>query len=107
MSSTPRSHDAYVDSSAFLDRSDSFHPLFRLLFATPPRLTTTPLVVAETQAWFLRRYDTARSLQFLALVEELAPLSILSVGAAEMVGGAEILRRHSDQDLTMTDAVGL
>src|SRR5207302_4237245 len=42
--------EAYVDTSAliaFLDRSDSFHPLFRRLFSNPPRLVTSALVVAE------------------------------------------------------------
>ena len=74
MSSTARSPEAYVDTSAlisFLDRSDTWHPLFRQLFAKPPRLVTTPLVVAEGHAWFVRRYDASRALLFLAFVEEL------------------------------------
>ena len=101
---------AYVDTSAFIafaDRSDGFHSLFRRLFADPPTLVTTPLVVAEGHAWFLRRYDRIRALQFLVLIEELAPLSIASVGPREQTGGAEMLRRFPDQDLTITDAVGL
>ncbi len=110
MSSTARSLDGYVDSSAFvalLDRSDSHHALFRRHFATPPRLVTTPLVVAESQAWFLRRYDAMRGLQFLAFLEELAPLEILPVDATDILGGTEMLRRFADQQLTLTDAVGL
>jgi len=42
--------EAYVDTSAliaFADRSDTYHPLFRRLFSSPPRLITTPLVIAE------------------------------------------------------------
>lgn len=57
---------AYVDTSAlisFLDKSDSFHALFRRLFSDPPRLITSALVVSEGQGWFLRRYDTSRALQ--------------------------------------------
>jgi predicted nucleic acid-binding protein len=52
--------DAYVDTSAliaFVDRSDTYHLTFRRLFAKPPALLTTTLVIAEGHAWFLRRYD--------------------------------------------------
>ena len=64
--------EGYVDTSAliaFLDRSDSHHLTFRALFADPPALLTTTLVIAEGHAWFLRRYDRTRALQFLALIE--------------------------------------
>lgn len=105
-----RSPEAYVDSSAFvalLDRSDSHHPLFRLLFSRPPRIATTSLVIAETQAWLVRRLDPTRGLQFLSLVEQLTPLTIVAVDVPEIRGGTEMLRRFSDQRLTLTDAVGL
>jgi predicted nucleic acid-binding protein len=102
--------EAYVDTSAliaFADRSDSHHPLFRRLFADPPALVTTTLVVAEGHGWFLRRYDRSRALQFIAMIEAMAPLRLLGVGPAEQAAGVRLLRRFSDQDLTMTDAVGL
>lgn len=102
--------DSYVDTSAliaFVDRSDSYHPLFRRLFSQPPPLVTTTLVVAEGHAWFLRRYDRTRALLFLAMIEAMAPLKIASVGSAEQTGAGVLLRRYSDQNLTMTDAVGL
>jgi predicted nucleic acid-binding protein len=102
--------EAYVDTSAliaFTDRSDSYHALFRRLFSAPPQLLTTTLVVAEGHAWFLRRYDRTRALQFLAMIEAMKPLDIASVGAAEQTGAGILLRRYSDQNLTMTDAVGL
>ena len=102
--------EAYVDTSAliaFADRSDSYHPLFRRLFSAPPPLVTTMLVVAEGHGWFLRRYDRTRALQFLAMIEAMAPLKIASVGAAEQTGAGALLRRYSDQNLTLTDAVGL
>lgn len=105
-----RSPEAYLDTSAliaFADRSDSHHPLFRRLFAGPPVLVTTALVVAEGHAWFLRRYDTNRALQFLAMIEEMRFVSVVAVGKREMAGGAALLRRFSDQALTMADAVGL
>jgi len=102
--------DAYVDTSAliaFADRSDTHHLTFRRLFAQPPSLLTTTLVIAEGHAWFLRRYDRTRVLQFLAMVEDMSPLSVATVGPSEQRKAADILRRFSDQDLTMTDAVGL
>lgn len=105
-----KSHDAYVDTSAliaFVDRSDTYHPLFRQLFAKPPKLLTTSLVVSEGHAWFLRRYDRTRALQFLGLIESLRPLSIASVGPKELDTGAAVMRKFADQDLTLTDAVGL
>jgi predicted nucleic acid-binding protein len=63
--------------------------------------------VGEGQAWFLKRYDRMRALQFVSFFEELRPLQVVEVGHDELLGGARILRRFSDQDLTMADAVGL
>jgi predicted nucleic acid-binding protein len=101
---------AYVDTSAliaFLDRSDSHHALFRRLFGDPPPLVTTVLVLAEGHGWFLKRFDRTRALQFIAFIEALRPLHVVPVGAAENAGGARVLRRFADQDMTLTDAVGI
>ena len=105
-----RRTDTYVDTSAliaFVDRSDSHHMLFRRLFSEPPDLVTTTLVVAEGHGWFLKRYDRARALQFLCLIEDMKPLRVIAVGPAEHAGGVRMLRKFSDQDLSLTDAVGL
>jgi predicted nucleic acid-binding protein len=102
--------EVYVDTSAFIafvDRSDTHHTLFRRLFSEPPGIFTTTLVIAEGHAWFLRRYDRFRALQFLAMIEDLEPLKVRQVGSAEQTGATQLLRRFSDQDLTLTDAVGL
>lgn len=102
--------EAYVDTSAFiafLDRSDSHHALFRRLFSELPPVVTTTLVIAEGHAWFLRRYDRTRALQFLSMIEDMEPLEVAPVGLAEQVGAVRLLRRFSDQNLTLTDAVGL
>jgi predicted nucleic acid-binding protein len=104
------SAECYVDTSAliaFVDRSDSYHPLFRRLFAEPPPLLTTALVIAEGQAWFLRRYDRQRGLQFLAMIEAMTPLTVVAVGSQEQAAAVDLVRQFSDQDLTLTDAVGL
>ena len=101
---------AYVDTSAliaFLDKSDSYHALFRRLFADPPALVSSALVIAEGHGWFLKRFDRTRALQFVAFIEELRPLRLMPVGSDEHVGGVRFLRKFSDQDLTLTDAVGL
>jgi predicted nucleic acid-binding protein len=92
---------------AFADRSDTYHQLFRRLFASPPSLITTPLVVAEGHGWFLRRYDRTRALQFVSMIESMTPLQILSIGASEQRAAARVLRKYADQDLTIADAMGL
>jgi predicted nucleic acid-binding protein len=100
----------YVDTSAliaFLDRSDSFHPLFRRLFAAPPALITSPLVIAEGHGWFLRRHDRGRALQFLAFIEALTPLRVEPLTRREQDAATGLLRRFADQDLTLADALGL
>jgi predicted nucleic acid-binding protein len=105
-----RGTEAYVDTSAFIsfaDRSDTHHHVFRRLFGEPPRLLTTALVIAEGHGWFLRRYDPGRALQFLAMIESMDPLRVHAVGPAELEGGLKLLRRFSDQQPTLTDAVGL
>ncbi len=105
-----RKTEAYVDTSAliaFADRSDTYHPLFRRLFADPPKLLTTTLVVAEGHGWFLKRYDLTRALQFLAMVETMQPMMVVAVGPRQQHAATEMLRKSSDQDLTLTDAVGL
>ncbi|MBI4558067.1 MAG: type II toxin-antitoxin system VapC family toxin [Candidatus Hydrogenedentes bacterium] len=102
--------ETYVDTSAliaFVDRSDSFHQLFRRLFSEAPELVTTTLVVAEGHGWFLKRYDRTRALQFVSLIEDLKPLRLVAVGTDEFAGGVRMLRKFSDQNLTLTDAVGL
>ena len=109
-SSTATRTEAYVDTSAliaFADRSDSYHGLFRRLFASPPRLVTTTLVISEGHAWFLRRYDRYRALQFLGMIEAMSPLRVLATTPKLQSLATENLRRFSDQNLTLVDAVGL
>src|SRR5215813_14264824 len=84
---TATRNEAYVDTSAlisFADRSDSFHPLFRRLFADPPPLVTSSLVVAEGHGWFLRRYDRNRALQFLAFINVLPAMAIHAFDDSEL-----------------------
>lgn len=70
-------------------------------------MVTTPLVIAEGHGWFLRRYDRTRALQFLSMTEAMTPLHVAGIGTDEQHGAAAILRRFSDQDLTLADALGL
>jgi len=102
--------ECYVDTSAliaFLDRSDSYHPLFRRLFSNPPRLATSALVIAEGHGWFLRRYDVRRAIEFLNFVEELPRLKVETFGAEEARKTRPLLSRFADQELTLADAHGL
>jgi predicted nucleic acid-binding protein len=102
--------EAYVDTSAviaFLDRSDSYHPLFRRLFASPPRLVTSALVVAEGHGWFLRRYDVQRAVQFLNFIAELSVLAIQPFNGEELRKASRLVKKFHDQSLTLADAHGL
>ncbi len=102
--------DAYVDTAAFiafLDRSDTHHALFVRLFAQPPRLVTSALVVAEGHGWFLRRYDQTRALQFLRLIGDLSMLRVRPFDWKELAKASQILRKFGDQKLTLADAHGL
>jgi predicted nucleic acid-binding protein len=102
--------EAYVDTSALIalcDRSDTYHALFRRLFSEPPGLVTTALVIGESHAWFARRFDVARGLRFLAMIEAMKPLRTVPVGRREQDAGVELLQRFSDQRLTLADAIGL
>ena len=68
---------------------------------------STALVLAEGHGWFLRRFDRIRALQFVSFIEELRPLRVVPIGVEEHAGGVRLLRRFSDRDLTLADAVGL
>jgi predicted nucleic acid-binding protein len=102
--------ESYADTSAFIafaDKSDSYHALFKRLFSEPPTLLTTTMVIAEGHGWFLKRYDRTRGLQFLAMIEEMKFLEIIPTGQRELDAATAILRKFSDQDLTLVDATGL
>lgn len=102
--------ECYVDTSAFiafLDRSDSYHDLFRRMFSRPPQLLTSALVVAEGHGWFLRRYDQNRAIQFLNFIDALSVLSIRGFDGVELTKAGRIVKKFSDQTLTLADAHGL
>jgi len=102
--------ESYADTSAFIafaDKSDTHHALFKRLFSEPPALVTTTMVVAEGHGWFLKRYDRTRALQFLAMIEEMSFLEVIPTGQRELTAAIVILRKFSDQDLTLVDATGL
>jgi predicted nucleic acid-binding protein len=100
----------YVDTSAFialLDRSDSFHALFRRLSSTPPPLATSALAVAEGHGCFLRRYDRRRAAEFLAFFDAPPDLTICGFDAAELAKTGRVAKKFSGQSLTLADAHGL
>ncbi len=102
--------ESYADTSAFIafaDKSDTHHALFKRLFSEPSALVTTTMVVAEGHGWFLKRYDRTRALQFLAMIEEMSFLEVIPTGQRELTAAIVILRKFSDQDLTLVDATGL
>ncbi len=101
---------AYVDTSAFialLDKSDTHHSLFVRQFSDSPALMTSSLVISEGHAWFLRRYNEKRGLDFLDFIHVLKILEIVPVDAQMIRNAYKYLNRFIDQPLTLTDAVGL
>lgn len=105
-----RKTECYADTSAwiaFLDRSDSYYGLFRRLFSDPPPLVTSALVVAEGHAWFLRRYDQYRAVQFLNFLDALPALTIQSFGPDDLGRVSQLVKKYADQKLTLADAHGL
>lgn len=101
--------ESYVDTSAFiafLDRSDSYHAMFKRLFSEPPALVTSALVIAEGHGWFLRRYDRRKAISFLNFISEF-PIRVHGVDESEMEKAALFIRRFADQKLTLADAHGL
>lgn len=105
-----RRPECYVDTSAliaFLDRSDSYHLLFKRLFSAPPSLTTSALVIAEGHGWFLRRYDQFRAIQFLNFVNEFPKLRIETFDTAALEKAGTLVRKFRDQSLTLADGHGL
>jgi len=102
--------ECYVDTSAliaFLDRSDSYHPLFKRLFSDPPALITSALVISEGHGWFLRRYDQRRAIAFLNFVQELPALRVIGFDEGELSKAGLLTKNFSDQRLTLADAHGL
>jgi predicted nucleic acid-binding protein len=105
-----RRTECYVDTSAliaFLDRSDSYHAIFRRLFSSPPPLVTSALVIAEGHGWFLRRYDQNRAIQFLNFIHELTLLTPKEAGKEELTKAGRLIKKFADQPLTLADAHGL
>jgi predicted nucleic acid-binding protein len=102
--------EAYVDTSAliaFLDRSDSYHPLFRRLFSSPPPLVASALVIAEGHGGFLRRYDRNRAIQFLNFIDALAVLALQPFDHEELTKTSRLVKKFDDPSLSLADAHGL
>lgn len=63
--------------------------------------------MVEAHAWFLKRYDTFRAVQFIGFYESLTSLVVKPVGKSELFESSKLIRKYSDQPLTLVDAVGL
>ena len=64
-------------------------------------------MIAEGHGWFLRRYDQNRAVQFLNFVLELPALTIRPFDSVELAKATRLVKRFSDQQLTLADAHGL
>ncbi len=55
----------------------------------------------------MRRYDCRRAIQFLAFIAELPALTIQPFDDAGIAASANLVKKFSDQKLTLADAHGL
>jgi predicted nucleic acid-binding protein len=69
------------------------------------RLVTTNLIVAETHALLLRRFNHAVALAFLREIRSEPNLVVESTRDVEERARREWLERYDDQDFSLTDAV--
>jgi predicted nucleic acid-binding protein len=102
--------EVYVDTSALiavLDRSDTYHGLFRRLFSSPPSLVASSLVISEGHGWFLRRYDQNRAIQFLNFIDTLSVLEIKRFDRGELAKTALLIKKFRDQPISLADGHGL
>jgi predicted nucleic acid-binding protein len=68
---------------------------------------TSALVIAEGHGWFLRRYDQRRAIQFLNFIREFPNLEIVAFDNHDVVKSGLIVKKFSDESLTLGDAHGL
>lgn len=104
----PRGRRVLVDTSAFFAvayRDDAHHSDATSIEAQLQRarqtLVTTDLIVAETHALFIARVHRHAAQRWL---EDLRT-SIVFTGSEEYDAGRALLRRYSDKDFTLTDAI--
>jgi predicted nucleic acid-binding protein len=69
-------------------------------------MVTSSLVIAEGHGWFLRRYDSRRAIQFLAFIARLSA-QVEKFDRAELAKADRLVKKYSDQRLTLADAHGL
>lgn len=70
-------------------------------------MVTSSLVIAEGHGWFLRRYDSRRAVQFLGFIADMPALQVEKFDRAELVKADRLVKKYSDQSLTLADAHGL
>src|SRR5258708_18254566 len=102
--------ESYVDTSAligFWDRGARHHATYLRLFAEPPPVVTSALVIAEGDGWFLRRVHPRRATEFLSFVRAMKALSVVPFGQDETGAIRPLLAKFEDQGLTLADAHGL
>jgi hypothetical protein len=104
--------EVFVDAAAWVavaDRGDARHEAavacHRRLLTERWRLVTTNLVVAETHALILRYGSYRAAMGFLESMRPTLHLVKVFEDEALEAEAEAILRRYSDQDFSLTDAV--
>jgi hypothetical protein len=65
------------------------------------------LVIAEGHGWFLRRYDQQRTIQFFSFLDEIPALFLQPFDPEKLAKTNRLIRKFSDERLTLADAHGL
>lgn len=104
--------ELFVDTSAWyalVDAGERSRPrvasALRDALESRHRIVTTNLIVAETHALLLRRFDHAVALAFLREVRSEPNVVVDSTRDLEASARRDWLERFEDQDFSLTDAV--
>jgi uncharacterized protein len=102
----------FVDTSAWIavaDSGESSHitltAIYKQLLKTSVRLTTSDLVIAESQILLRRRMNHDAANIFLDSVNHSPSIDIVFLDQEMEMEAKKVLQKFSDQELSFTDAV--
>jgi uncharacterized protein len=102
----------FIDTSAYfatINRNDASHEpsraLMEVLSTRQVRMFTTNFVVAELHALALTRFNRHVAAQALDALDTSSLTTVVRVSMGDEVRAREIIRRYTDRDYALTDAL--